>query len=59
MAINAFDMIWVTSINVVDVNPLQCGEPCREPKDRMARLQMETTMAVPGDGRRYPTDVNA
>ena len=25
-------------------------------KDRMARLQMETTLAVLGDDRRYPTE---
>ena len=25
-------------------------------KDRMARLQMEATLAVLGDDRRYPTD---
>ncbi len=29
-------------------------EPCREPKDRMTRLQMETTLAVLGYDRRYP-----
>ena len=32
------------------------GEPCHSPKDRMARLQMEPTLAVLGDDRRSSTN---
>lgn len=32
--------------------PLDWAEPSRAPKDRMGRLQMETTLAVLGDDRR-------
>lgn len=49
-------MICATPFVMVDVTPLQIGEPCRAPKDGVARLQMETTMAVLGDDRRYPTN---
>jgi hypothetical protein len=33
-------------------------EPCHPPKDGMELLQMETTLAVLGDGNRYPTEAN-
>jgi hypothetical protein len=58
MAVDVFDMIWVTSINVVDVNPLQCGEPCGAPEDSKTLFLMVAFPFVPGDHRRSLDELN-
>ena len=39
--------------------PENGGEPFRAPEHGVARLQMEITLAVPGDGGRYAIDIGS